>query len=120
MRTKLLILCVHYRIYPLYLPFWLLNRRDDSAGTRLMVLALSPCLFHVFSFFKHILWPLMGVSDRVASVGCRSLCMGTCPHIVIMWVDYSDGLATYFRFSFRFFMKGSCQLLAKVCARSTG
>ena len=26
------------------------------------------------------------------------------------------GLATYFRFSFRFFMKGSCQLLAKVCA----
>ena len=30
------------------------------------------------------------------------------------------GLATYFRFSFHFFMKGSCQVLAKVCARSTG
>ena len=30
------------------------------------------------------------------------------------------GLPTYFRFSFRFFKKGSCQLLAKVCARSTG
>ena len=30
------------------------------------------------------------------------------------------GLDTYFRFSFRFFKKGSCQLLAKVCARSTG
>ena len=29
------------------------------------------------------------------------------------------GLATYFRFSFLFFQKGSCQLLAKVCARST-
>ena len=29
-------------------------------------------------------------------------------------------LATYFRFSFRFLMKGSCQLLAEVCARSTG
>ena len=29
------------------------------------------------------------------------------------------GLATYFRFSFRFFKKGSCQLLVKVCARST-
>ena len=28
------------------------------------------------------------------------------------------GLATYFCFSFRFFKKGSCQLLAKVCARS--
>ena len=25
------------------------------------------------------------------------------------------GLATYFRFSFHFFKKGSCQLLAKVC-----
>ena len=30
------------------------------------------------------------------------------------------GLATYFRFSFRFFKTGSCQLLAKVCALSTG
>ena len=30
------------------------------------------------------------------------------------------GLATYFRFSFRWFKKGSCQLLAKVCARNTG
>ena len=30
------------------------------------------------------------------------------------------GRATYFRFSFRFFKKGSCQLMAKVCARSTG
>ena len=28
------------------------------------------------------------------------------------------GLETYLRFSFRFFKKGSCQLLAKVCARS--
>ena len=34
-----------------------------------------------------------------------------CPYMV---------LATYFRFSFRFFKKGSCQLLAKVCAWSTG
>ena len=29
----------------------------------------------------------------------------------------SPCLASYFRFSFRFFKKGSCQLLAKVCAR---
>ena len=28
----------------------------------------------------------------------------------------SGVLATYFCFSFRFFKKGSCQLLAKVCA----
>ena len=30
------------------------------------------------------------------------------------------GLVTYFRYSFRFFKKGSCQLLAKVYARSIG
>ena len=33
---------------------------------------------------------------------------------------FIPGLATYFRFSFRCFKRGSCQLLAKVCARSTG
>ena len=35
-------------------------------------------------------------------------------------LDSISGPATYFCFSFRFFKKGSCQLLAKVCARSTG
>ena len=30
------------------------------------------------------------------------------------------GLAACFRFSFRFFKKGSCRLLARVCARGTG
>ena len=35
-------------------------------------------------------------------------------------LGFIPGLATYFRSSFRFFKKGSCQLLAKVCARSTG
>ena len=35
-------------------------------------------------------------------------------------VTVTSGPATYFRFSFRFFKKGSCQLLGKVCARSTG
>ena len=30
------------------------------------------------------------------------------------------GLATYFHFSFCGFKRGSCQLLVKVCARSTG
>ena len=56
---------------------------------------------------------IVGISGRVAqSVGhltCKSGVLGSIP-----------GLATYFRFSFRFFKKGSCQLLAKVCARSTG
>ena len=35
-------------------------------------------------------------------------------------LDSIPGPATYFRFSFCWFKKGSCQLLAKVCARSTG
>ena len=56
---------------------------------------------------------LCGMPGRVAqSVGHltrKSGVLGSIP-----------GLATYFRFSFRFFKKGSCQLLAKVCARSTG
>ena len=30
------------------------------------------------------------------------------------------GLATYFQFSFRWFKRGSCHLLAKVYARTTG
>ena len=54
----------------------------------------------------------MSVTDHVQSVEHltrKSGVLGSIP-----------GLATYFRFSFRFFKKGSCQLLAKVCARSTG
>ena len=49
------------------------------------------------------------VAQSVGHVTCKSGVLGSIP-----------GLATYFHFSFRFFKKGSCQLLAKVCARSTG
>ena len=49
------------------------------------------------------------VAQSVGHLTRKSGVMGSIP-----------GLATYFRFSFRFFKKGSCQLLAKVCARSTG
>ena len=49
------------------------------------------------------------VAQSVGHLICKSGVLGSIP-----------GLATYFRFSFRFFKKGSCQLLAKVCARSTG
>ena len=69
--------------------------------------------------FAHV--PPVGVNprlpvcrpDRVAqSVGHmtrKSEVLGSIP-----------GLATYFRFSFRWFKRGSCQLLVKVYARSTG
>ena len=54
--------------------------------------------------------PLPGrVAQSVGHLTSKSGVLGSIP-----------GLATYFRFSFRFFKKGSCQLLAKVCARSTG
>ena len=56
---------------------------------------------------------LSNLSGRVAqSVGHLARKLG-----VLGWIP---GLTTYFCFSFRFFKKGSCQLLAKVCARSTG
>ena len=54
------------------------------------------------------LWPGR-VAQSVGHLTHKSGVLGSIP-----------GRATYFRFSFRFFMKGSCQLLAKVCARSTG
>ena len=63
--------------------------------------------------FMFYMLPMHKVPGRVAqSVGHltrKSGVLGSIP-----------GLAKYFRFSFRFFKKGSCQLLARVCARSTG
>ena len=50
-----------------------------------------------------------GVAQSVGHLTRKSGVLGSIP-----------GLATYFRFSFRYFKEGSCQLLAKICARSTG
>ena len=76
----------------------------------------SICILSILKFacaFEQANQSLLSKPDRVAqSVGhltCKSGVLGSIP-----------GLATYCRFSFRFFKKGSCQLLAKVCARSTG
>ena len=44
------------------------------------------------------------VAQSVGNLARKSGVLGSIP-----------GLATYFSFSFRFFKKGSCQLLAKVC-----
>ena len=60
----------------------------------------------LFPYFSHVPGR---VAHSVGHLTRKSGVLGSIP-----------GLATYFRFSFRFFMKGSCQLLAKVCARSTG
>ena len=67
-------------------------------------------------------------TERLAAGSFISSCSGlsnpyttsTNPITDLHFDTKNPGLATYFRFSFRFFKKGSCQLLAKVCARSTG
>ena len=78
-----------------------------------MVCGTQPLAGFELSTFTTVSWLLIVVPGRVAqSVGHltrKSGVLGSIP-----------GLATYFCFSFRFFKKGSCQLLAKVCARSTG
>ena len=66
-------------------------------------------IYHAsFVYFKSLRGPGR-VAQSVGHLTRKSGVLGSIP-----------GLATYFRFSFRFFKKGSCQLLAKVCARSTG
>ena len=55
-----------------------------------------------------IIWTPGRVAQSAGHLTRKSGILGSIP-----------GLATYFRFSFRFIKKGSCQLLAKVCARST-
>ena len=68
-------------------------------------------VFSILSSDSHFVHPSKPgrVAQSVGHLTRKSGVLGSIP-----------GLATYFRFSFRFFKKGSCQLLAKVCARSTG
>ena len=82
--------------------------------TALAVGAGGGCFGHFYShlsFLFSVSLPLGPgrVAQSVGHLTRKSGVLGSIP-----------GLATYFRFSFRFFKKGSCQLLAKVCARSTG
>ena len=63
---------------------------------------------HVSQLIMKGQWPGR-VAQSVGHLTRKSGVLGSIP-----------GLATYFRFSLRFFKKGSCQLLVKVCAPSTG
>ena len=70
---------------------------------------ITTCEHHIYS-----MWPLLlskpgRVAQSVVHLTRKSGVLDSIP-----------GLATYFRFSFRLFKKGSCRLLAKVSARSTG
>ena len=49
-----------------------------------------------------------------------SMALKVLVHMILCVVGLIPGLATNFCFSFCFFKKGSYQLLAKVCARTTG
>ena len=75
-------------------------------GQRTFILIMT---YHLINHYCLPLHEPGRVAQSVGHLTRKSGVLGSIP-----------GLATYFRFSFRFFKKGSCQLLAKVCARSTG
>ena len=79
---------------------------DDSRARAYC--ACSRCGWGLSGIFS-LIYPPGHVAQSIGHLTRKSGVLGSIP-----------GLATYFGFSFRFFMKGSCQLLAKVCARSTG
>ena len=70
------------------------------------VYLFGACLIQVRLYLLSL---LKSVEQLVGHLTRKSGVLGSIP-----------GLATYFPFSFCFFKKGSCQLLVKVCARSTG
>ena len=76
------------------------NQRNDTVDA-MSTTKTSDIMFPCFKLGR--------VAQSVGHLTRKSGVLGSIP-----------GLATYFRFSSRFFKKGSCQLLAKVCARSTG
>ena len=80
-------------------------------GSNILACLFMICLGNLLSGLSvHLSCRLPGrVAQSVGHLNHKSGVLGSIP-----------GLATYFRFSFLFFKKGSCKLLAKVCARSTG
>ena len=81
-----------------------LMRRDDVASTLIRRHFRTKCPLGAIPSMRP-----GRVAQSVGHLTRKSGVLGSIP-----------GLATNFRFFFRFFKKGSCQLLEKVCARSTG
>ena len=80
------------------------------SNKQLMPLFQNKCYINLHELLFASLEKVPGrVAQSVGHLTRKSGVLGSIP-----------GLATYFRFSFRFFKKGSCQLLVKVCAVSTG
>ena len=72
-----------------------------------------------------LLWKIIAIFQGAKSITCTGKSFHTflvakqtfIPTYFLGWIP---GLATYFRFSFRYCEGDGCQLLARVCARSTG
>ena len=97
----------------LYFALQTVENNENKKSVKFQVETLNCCEFiQVFVFIANHYRKscLPGrVAQSVGHLTRKSGVLGSTP-----------GLATYFCFSFRFFKKGSCQILAKVCARSTG
>ena len=72
--------------------------------THIFMFLIDQSITKLFPFTRPV-----RVAQSVGHLSRKSGVLGSIP-----------GLATYFRFSFRFFKNDSCQLLAKVCVRNTG
>ena len=106
--NRSLLTLLHGKLAPVHLGVvWTVGNSPDSRANKIYS-PTSDKLTEVQLYFMSTRQPGR-VTQSVGHLNPKSGILGSIP-----------GLATYFRFSFRFFKKGSCQLLAKVCALSTG
>ena len=82
---------------------WIQYYRNMTVFVRMYISHISPSLSLSLSISLSL------VAQSIRYLTRKSGALGSIP-----------GLATYFRFSFRFFKKDSCQLLAKVCNQPNG
>ena len=97
----------------------LLKKRICSSGSKFFPLRVDPLNITGKHEDKGVASPESIPIHLYLVPGCVAQSVGHLTHKSGV-LGSIPGLATYFRFSFRFFKKGICLLLAKVCARSTG
>ena len=80
----------------------------------------GPVIQSIVNLMKWLVKDLLSLTVLInIIVGCIAQSVGHLTHKSGV-LGSIPCLTAYLRFSFRFFKKSSCQLLAKVCARSTG
>ena len=82
-------------------------------------ITIMKCKIKVFFGVFRRISVIWCISVFLVSAGTRSA-IGRPPDSYVRGPGFDTRSGNIFRFSFRFFKKGSCQLLAKVCAGSTG